>query len=119
MSLRAKLAKILEPSTLSPEEQAVCDKRNEVGKSTLMSKRFILVVSFGVLVVLNMLPPSLFHDISLVAIFYVLGETASTSIVATINGWVKVTEVKADVEYEKIASTERMHGADKAEKKVA
>lgn len=99
MSIRTALANVFNPSTT---EVAATDKRNEVTTSFFSSKRLLIVIAFGVLLVLNLLPVALFHDIALVVIAYIVGESLTKSVTLFVNGWIKVHEVKTDIEYEKL-----------------
>lgn len=101
MSIRSVLATILSPPT---PDAAQTDKRNEVSTGFFSSKRFLLVIAFGVLVALNMLPAALFHDVTLVLMTYIIGESLTNAFTVAMNGWIKVHEVKTDIAYEQLAA---------------
>ncbi len=98
MSLRSAIANLF----AQPADLPQTDKRNEVTTSFFSSKRFLIVIAFGVLLVLNMLPAALFHDVALVIIAYILGETVTKSVTVFVNGWIKVREVNTDIDYERL-----------------
>lgn len=111
MSIRSALATILNPP--SPELPQT-DKRNEVPTSFFSSKRFLIIIAFGVLLVLNMLPVALFHDVALVVIAYLVCETITKSVTQFVNGWIKVHEVDTDIDYEKLEASKAATTVTKA-----
>ncbi len=109
MSIRSALAQIINPTTPTAELPQT-DKRNEVATSFFSSKRFLIIIAFGALLVLNMLPTALFHDVTLVTIAYLVCETITKTMTLFVNGWIKVREVNTDIDYEKLEDARRAKG---------
>lgn len=93
--------------TATTAEAAATDKRNELKSSFWGSKRFLLVLALGALIVLNLVPLQIFHDLSLILVAYLIGESAVSGITAWGNTRIKLKEIELDLEYTKLEQAKK------------
>lgn len=88
-----------------PAVEAVTDARNAIKDTGFFtSKRFLVLLAFlcGLWFLHALLSADVVKIAAYVVVAYIVCDTVSKSIIAAGNAWIRVNEVRADVEYEKM-----------------